>query len=89
VCHASELPLVFHRTVIPALNITLLPAENALSDTIVGFWTSFASSGHAASTVPWPVWDPQARTGLLLQEDIAQESSAELCGMWDAIGYNY
>ena len=81
---------MFHRTVIPKLNVTLPPDEVALADTIVALWTSFASSGQPqAPGVSWPVWQSAVRSGLVLQENLMLESSLQLCAMWDAIGYSH
>lgn len=90
VCHASELPIVFHRTRIPALNVTLTPAEGDLADRIIDYWTSFAKTGVANSTAAWPRWDVSQRQNMLFGNDtFVIEDSKELCDMWDKIGYDH
>lgn len=48
VCHASELPFVFHLMEVhdPNLNLTLTAQEYALSQTIIQYWTNFAKFGN-------------------------------------------
>ena len=58
--HGSELPYVFgtpDRT--PPLwpKIPATPAETSLSDAMIGYWTSFARTGHPAADNA-PVWQP-------------------------------
>jgi carboxylesterase type B len=92
VCHASELPVVFHFTA----NWTFTPPEAAMSDGVVQAWTHFADVGTPA-TVPepagWPVWRPHdggAETSFVLHLDVPvwfEDSFDERCTMWDKIGY--
>jgi carboxylesterase type B len=91
ICHASEMPLVFHRTVIPALNVSLTAAENALSDTIIKYWTNFAKTGNPNSgDLPeWPMHDVRTRNNIIIQEAIAFENSTDVCRFFDSIGYNH
>lgn len=89
VCHASELPVVFHRVNIPSINVSLPQLEIDMSDQIVDYWTSFAKTGTPTGKFPWPIWNNQTRENIILQEDMSKENSMELCGMWDAIGYNH
>jgi len=61
--HASELPFVFgtfdatppHWPKIPAT-----PVETKLSDAMIGYWSSFARTGHpkAANEPDWPSFGP-------------------------------
>ena len=60
--HASELPYVFGTAgATPPLwpKIPPFPKEHALSDAMIGYWTSFAKTGHpTASGAPaWPAFD--------------------------------
>jgi para-nitrobenzyl esterase len=63
--HASELPFVFgttDRTAPLWPKIPATPQEKALSDAMVGYWTSFARSGRpqAANEPDWPAYDSTA-----------------------------
>jgi len=96
VCHASELPFVFHQDV-PSINATFTPAEAVLSTTMVNYWVNFAKTGNpnngtatagsAAADFPFPAWDPVARTNIVLDTTLSTESSAQLCALWDELGY--
>ena len=89
VCHASELPLVFHRTVISELNITLTELENQISNGIVDYWTSFAKTGTPTGSVQWPLFDIDSRRNILLGNTTTVEDTAVLCALWDGVGYNH
>ena len=59
--HASELPYMFgavDRTPPAWPRVPATPTEAALSDAMIGYWTSFARSGEprAASQPPWPAY---------------------------------
>lgn len=87
VCHASELPFVFHNDV-PSLNASFTPAEAAFSAIMVDMWTSFAVGSNPGNGVP--AWDPVARTNIVLNlTAIVTESSASLCSLWDTMGYYF
>jgi carboxylesterase type B len=45
VCHATEIPFVYHNS----LNYTLLPNETVLSDAMIKYWTNFAKTGSPNS----------------------------------------
>ena len=53
--HASELEYIFDITQTPVPNPGLTPAQEDLSDTMVGYWTQFARSGDPNS-VGAPAW---------------------------------
>lgn len=60
--HASELPYVFGTAgSTPPLwpKIGSFPKEQALSNAMIGYWTSFAKTGHptAVAAPAWPAWD--------------------------------
>ncbi len=64
--HASELPYVFGTFGgTPPLwpKIPATPQESKLSDAMIGYWTSFASSGRprAANAPDWPAFGSQSR----------------------------
>jgi len=92
-CHMSELPLVFGNEVHqPNLNVSFTPAERVLSDTMIGYWTSFAKFGdpnlsNPPPAVQWPVYDATQRMGIVLDETITTESNADLCNFWDWVDY--
>ncbi|TPX40894.1 hypothetical protein SeLEV6574_g06355 [Synchytrium endobioticum] len=51
VFHSSELPFVFGNSIVPS--------EEALSQTMIGFWTRFAASGNPnGGNATWPVYSP-------------------------------
>ncbi|HTW34340.1 MAG TPA: carboxylesterase family protein [Rhizomicrobium sp.] len=63
--HASELPFVFgtmDRTVPLWPKIPATPEQTRLSDAMMGYWTSFARTGHpeAAGEPDWPAYDGTA-----------------------------
>ena len=81
---------MFHRTVIPELNITLTRQENILSEYMVGYWTSFARNGVPDNgTLSWPSWNVAVRENILFGETVTTESTKQLCDMWDKLGYDY
>jgi len=94
-CHMSELPLVFGNEVhTSSLNVTFTPQERELSNSMIGYWTSFAKYGDPNLSTPppsvtWPTYDPNQRMGLVLDETIVPESSASLCSFWDSVGYDH
>jgi len=94
-CHMSELPLVFGNQVhTAALNVSFTPQEIQLSNSIIGYWTSFAKFGdpnlsNPPPAVTWPEYDPSQRMGLVLDETITTESSLDLCSFWDNIGFDH
>ena len=63
--HASELPFMFGTLDRTPPNWPKIPdtsEEHALSDAMVGYWTSFAATGHpvAAGEPDWPTYDGTA-----------------------------
>src|SRR5262245_11682756 len=55
--HASELTYIFDLTGTPVPNPGLTPAQQDLSDAMVGYWTRFARSGNPNSA-DGPTWPP-------------------------------
>jgi para-nitrobenzyl esterase len=53
--HASELGYIFTLSQTPVANPGLTPAQQALSDTMVGYWAQFAHNGDPNS-IGAPVW---------------------------------
>eukprot|EP00038_Savillea_parva_P017986 m.22098 g.22098 ORF g.22098 m.22098 type:complete len:555 (+) comp3954_c0_seq1:100-1764(+) len=56
-CHASELPLVFH------IDEMLIGPEKDMSEQVVKFWETFASTGSPGTS--WPAWQPSQPTALV------------------------
>ena len=94
VCHASELPFVFHNDV-PQVNGTFTHAEANFSAFMQTYWTNFVTNGdpNKGRSVPlkWPLWDPQQRQNIGFGNgsdvNFYIESSKEMCEFWDGIGY--
>ncbi len=89
VCHTDELPYVFNSVWQFPNPISFNPPEESLSQTIGGYWTSFARSRSPGST--WPLFGPK-RTSLLLSEsssaaDDPLDATANCSALWDGIGY--
>jgi para-nitrobenzyl esterase len=84
--HASELPYVFGTAgQTPPLwpKIPPFPKERALSDAMIGYWTSFAKTGRpiAAAAPAWPAWDD---TGSYMHFADAPRPSTDLMpGMYE------
>lgn len=95
VCHATELPIVFHNG--PVNNGVMSPltsAENTLSDSIIDYFGNFAHTGNPnkgkAVSAPWPMFDAVQRNVLVLGGSGAPGtvlSFKQTCERWDSIGY--
>jgi carboxylesterase type B len=88
VCHADELPYVFNTA--RAMNQTFQPAEEALSQTMGGYWASFAKSQSPGSA--WPLFNPNNKTYLILNANSstandALNAAANCQSLWNNIGY--
>jgi len=88
VCHASELPFVFHN--VPNFT-SFTPDEDVLSATMVTYWTNFAKYGNPngqsnSDLFSWPVWEPTNRNRIVLNTNLSSESTSEICGFWDSLG---
>ena len=84
VCHASELPFVFHE--LPSFT-GFTPPEDALALRMGRLWTSFAKGEDISSE--WPRWTPATRQTLVLNDTATVESTLELCGVWDSLRDSY
>ena len=87
VCHGDELPYVFNTAA--KLGQTFNPAEEALAQTIGGYWTSFANSRNPGAT--WSLFTPN-KTYRLLNESSSTvsdplDATANCTGLWDGIQY--
>lgn len=94
VCHAAELPFVFHFMNVssPVLNMTLTPEEYELSQTMVTYWTNFAkygdpngdgsskmkSSSSRTTLMQWPQWDVNTRQIMVLNTTMEIDSQTSL-----------
>lgn len=93
VCHASELPFVFHNTPNTTEgNFTFTPAEAVLSRNMVDYWVSFATHldpnvGRNESSIVWPKWDPATKPTMVFNLSLVIESSKPICDFWDGLGY--
>jgi carboxylesterase type B len=95
VCHGDELPFVFHTA--DKINGQFTADEAKLSDTMMRYWTSFAThldpNGAAASSGPgtrWPKFSAQNRSYLALNTpdvSVQNDPHRETCAFWDNIGY--
>lgn len=66
-CHAVELAYVFGNT--EETLYTGQPADEALSDTVMELWTSFARSGKpSAKGLDWEPYQSQSRASMVLSE---------------------
>ena len=99
VCHASELPFVFHaqNTTGVSQNITFTPAELSMSANMVQYWVNFAATGNPnipaaqdkhARHLPaqWPSWNNQHLDLMINSTHYLPESTPQ-CPLWDTIGY--
>jgi para-nitrobenzyl esterase len=78
--HASELPYVFgtlERTPPFWPKIGSTPGEVALSDAIIGYWSSFSRSGHPRATGE-PDWPAYGSTGVYMAFRETPQQSAHL-----------
>ncbi len=80
--HGSEIALVFGQS-------TVDPADRALSDAMVGYWTRFAATGdpNGNGAVTWPKYDATGDQHLELVAMIAAGSGRESqkCDFWEGI----
>lgn len=93
VCHASELPFVFHN--VPNFT-SFTPVEDTLSASMVTYWTNFAKYGNPNGNgqekvkeeglFVWPPWEPVNRNRIVLDTTFTVESTSEMCGFWDSLG---
>ena len=85
--HYMDVPFQFHNLAIEGFVAS--PAEGALSDTMVGYWTRMAAQGdpNGAGAPVWPAYDAAADLTLVL-DDIVHATPAGVrtapCDFWDA-----
>ena len=86
--HASELPFLFGTLQTTPINWPRLPNDairTRLSDTMIGYWTSFARNGapRAANAPDWPAYGAD-RTYMMF-EDAPRPSRVLLPGMYEHV----
>ncbi|MES1245154.1 MAG: carboxylesterase family protein [Acidobacteriota bacterium] len=88
VCHAAELPFVFHDDD----GLLGSAAEKTLSANMSGYWSTFAKTqAPGSSPMPWPAY---GATGSYLDLDLSLAAktdpailSAANCAFWKSVGY--
>lgn len=95
VCHASELPFVFHA--MGFCGEKQIKSEMDLSTAMMTYWTQFASGNldgkHDLQGLPsWPRFNNNTllSMGLVTPSPyVISEFNKERCDFWDAMGYNW
>jgi para-nitrobenzyl esterase len=86
--HGLELAFVFgtlgaQGTIVPS------PAERALIDSIIGYWTRFAATGdpNGASAAEWPRFDPATDTHIILGTPVGAGAGIRTaqCDFWEEL----
>ena len=87
VFHGSEIPFVFHNYL--TKNGSFTPAEDALSDKIMGYWTRFARTGSPNTTgqVQWPAYTKAADKHLQIDQTFTSGSGlkSKKCDLWESV----
>jgi carboxylesterase type B len=95
VCHAAELPFVFHTLAEMDYNYT--EEEDVLSRQMMYYWTNFAHSGDP-NTGPnpvqtfWPSYNAKSRTNINFDtpdSTTVTNLRKTYCDFWDGIGYAF
>ena len=95
VCHAFELPFVFgNPTTITEQPYPVAheftPAERALSEQLIGYWTRFATTlqPNQDGAFQWPPFQSKQPLRVIFDETLSTESELGAnCGFWDSLGY--
>jgi para-nitrobenzyl esterase len=83
--HASELPYLF---AVPQASLS--PAQRALSDRMIGYWTTFAAAGSPDGSAPpsWPRYTVASEQVMELTSDGVRPTAGfardHHCSFWDA-----
>jgi para-nitrobenzyl esterase len=90
-CHGDEVPFVFHSfQQLGIQNVT--PDEDALSNTIIGYWNSFARElpPNGDALFQWPEFTASGFQYLILENSASttQIDPIPNCNFWDGIGYD-
>ena len=87
--HTGEIPFIFGQTKNlprPYGSCNFTEAEDAISDFMVGAWTSMAENGHPANSNEWPAWTPEKSEGITIYEAVrAGPLNMTECEFWDNI----
>lgn len=93
VCHGSELIYEFDSARFG--NYSYLPGGQVLSNSMMRYWTSFATSEDAnPNNFYAPTWTPyssdlQSAIQLNVPISSVQRRREEFCDFWDTVGYNH
>jgi len=84
-CHSTEIPSIFGSG---HYAVEASPLERSIIKSMMHYWGSFIRGGTPvdAGGAMWPSFN-EDRAGLLLGDEVKQESEADLCKFWDSIGY--
>ena len=95
VCHAEELPLLFHPD-LRIINASFSGPEAALSAHMEASWATFAKSaapGTADGALPWPALDASREAAMRFSTEpglsLDEARYREKCELWDGIGYDW
>lgn len=87
-CHADDVPFVFH--VDRPLGFVFTPAQDALSQAMIGYWTAFAETfdPNGPGRPTWPRFTPNGLEYILLDTPISTAvNPTNNCDFWDEVGY--
>ncbi len=94
VCHAAELPFVFHSAENKGFQFT--EQEQVLSNQIIDYWTNFAkyltpnAQPQTPALINWPAFTEHKKAYLALNTEalsVEQDPYQTTCEFWDSIGY--
>ena len=95
VCHASELPYVFHPNG-AVDNVTFLPEENDLAVLMQTFWGNLAKYNDPGKdmiyNLSWTAFDTQNQYGMMFNASNTQLMSNfdnHTCQFWNSLNYNW
>lgn len=98
VCHAGELPEVFHPNA-SIVGTKYLPDEEVLSAAMETWWSNFARTGAPGSAVPyagaapleWPAFTPETKMTMDLNTpcSVVADPKGAACVVWDNTGYDW
>jgi para-nitrobenzyl esterase len=86
--HTTELPYLWK------MNVTLNPAQQRLSDTMIGYWTTFAARGNpnAEGLPTWPRYTNSDQQVISLKPDATSANSnfgeEHKCKFWSEQGFD-
>jgi len=94
-CHAAELPFLFYSDLI-AGDLEFSTAEINLSNSMIGYWTNFATNGDPnvgkyQTKLYWPQWEPKFMQNMHFDTPSFIESDFRqtYCQFFDSIGYQH